>query len=252
VARTAGKLVAPVSDVLSPVMRERSMNRALLTVDVPLASLKAAGKVAGGTLNDAYLALVTGALARYHRALGAPVEELRVTMPVNLRVVGDNAAGNRFTPARFPLPVGIEDPVARMQAIDEVARTWAKDPGLGVSDDLAAVLNRLPTTLTTEVFGSMLKKVDFVATNVPGSPVPMFLGGAEVLRLYPFAPPSGSSVAFGLLSHAGTCCIGVCCDTAAVTDVDLLARCLDEAVAEVTALVPAAPARRPRAAAEAG
>jgi diacylglycerol O-acyltransferase / wax synthase len=236
VARTAGRLVAPVAEVLSPVMRERSINRALLTADVPLHALKAAGRAAGCTVNDAYLAVVTGALRRYHEGLGQPVEQLRVMMPVNLRVDGDGAAGNRFTPARFPLPVGIADPAERMRAIDALARQWATDPNLDVSDDLAALLNRLPSSFTTEFFGGMLKKIDFVATNVPGSPVPMYLGGAEVTRVYPFAPPGGSSLAFGLLSHVGTCCIGICCDTAAVTDLGLLARCVDEALAEVLAL----------------
>jgi WS/DGAT/MGAT family acyltransferase len=206
---------------------------------VPLARLKAAGRAGGGTLNDAYLAVVTGALRRYHDALGLPVEALRVTMPVNLRVEGDTAGGNRFTPARFTLPIGIADPAARMRAIDELATAWAKDPGLGVSDELAALLNRLPSTVTTEVFGSMLKKIDFVATNVPGSPVPLYLGGAEVTGVYPFAPPSGASVAFGLLSHNGTCCIGINCDTAAVTDLSLLAQSVEEALEEVLALAPA-------------
>jgi diacylglycerol O-acyltransferase / wax synthase len=236
VARTAGKLVAPVNEVLSPAMRERSINRAMLTAEVPLGLLKAAARAGGGTLNDAYLAVVTGALRRYHEALGVPVDALRVTMPVNLRVEGDNAGGNRFTPARFRLPVGIADPVERMRAIDGLARAWAKDPGLGVSDELAALLNRLPSTVTTELFGGMLKKVDFVATNVPGSPVPLFLGGAEVTHVFPFAPPSGASVAFGLLSHVQTCCIGITVDTAAVEDLDLLARCVDEGLAEVLAL----------------
>jgi hypothetical protein len=50
----------------------------------------------------------------------------------------------------------------------------------------------------------------------------------------------------------GTCCIGICCDTAAVTDLGLLARCVDEAVAELEALARDAVPAAPEAASDAG
>ena len=89
---------------------------------------------------------------------------------------------------------------------------------------LAGVLNRLPTSTTTALFGGMLKCCDFVATNVPGAPVPVYSAGARVERLYAFAPPSGAAVNIGLISHCDTCCIGVVVDTTAVPDADVLVR----------------------------
>ena len=67
----------------------------------------------------------------------------------------------------------------------------ATSPRSQLTDALAGVLNQLPTTITTALFGSMLKGADFVTSNVPGAPFPIFSGGAELERMYAFAPLAG-------------------------------------------------------------
>ncbi len=84
--------------------------------------------------------------------------------------------------------------------------------------------------------GSMLKHIDFLASNVPGVPVPMYLAGAEVLRYYPFGPTAGSSVNITLMSYRDVCCMGVNTDTAAIPDDRVFLDCLDRGFAEVLAL----------------
>ena len=69
-----------------------------------------AGRNAGGSLNDAFLAGVTGGLRRYHERHGATVDELVVTMPISIRMPGDAEGGNRITLMRIALPVGQADP----------------------------------------------------------------------------------------------------------------------------------------------
>src|SRR3954462_8550160 len=105
-----------------------------------------------------------------------------------------------------------------------------------MTGQLALVLNRLPTAMTTAMFGAMLKCSDFVPTNVPGAPIPVYVCGARVDRFYAFAPPSGASANVALISHGDTCCIGIVTDTAAVPDPDTLVACLQDGFAEVTAL----------------
>ena len=58
----------------SPVMRDRAMKRRLAMLDVPLQDLKGAARAAGGTVNDAFMAAVTGGLRRYHERNGAAVD----------------------------------------------------------------------------------------------------------------------------------------------------------------------------------
>ncbi len=235
-ARSIGKTLAPASAPMSPIMVQRGMGRWLATFDVALDDLKRAAKVAEGSVNDAFVAGACGGLARYHARHGAAVDELRMTMPINIRTEGASTAGNQFAPARFPVPTNLDDPVERMQTIRQLVLSWRGEPALGLTGTLAGVLNRLPTQTTTALFGGMLKCVDFVTSNVPGSPLPVFVAGAGVDRFYAFGPPSGAAVNITLMSHIDTCCIGVVVDTAAVPDPEALLDDLQAGFAEITAL----------------
>jgi WS/DGAT/MGAT family acyltransferase len=220
--KSIGKALAPATAPMSPIMTQRGMGRWLGTFDVALDDLKRAAKAAEGSLNDAFVAGACGGLARYHERHGAVVDELRMTMPINIRTEDASTAGNQFAPARFPVPMHIEDPIERMRAIRKLVIEWRGEPALGLTGTLAGVLNRLPTQATTALFGGMLKCVDFVTSNVPGAPVPVFVAGAGVERFYAFGPPSGAGVNVTLMSHVDQCCIGVVVDTAAVPDPEVL------------------------------
>jgi WS/DGAT/MGAT family acyltransferase len=234
--RSVGRTLAPASRPLSPVMTTRSLGRRLEAFDVPFDALKRAAKAADGSINDAFVAAVTSGLARYHERHGEPVDSLRMTIPISLRTASDAPGGNKFAPARFGVPVSAGDPREQMRAVGSLVREWRSEPALRMTGQLAFVLNRFPTAMTTALFGSMLKCCDFVATNVPGAPLPVYVGGARVERFYAFAPPTGASVNVSLISHCDLCCIGVVIDTAAVPDTDVLVQCLHDGFDDVTAL----------------
>jgi diacylglycerol O-acyltransferase / wax synthase len=86
----------------------------------------------------------------------------------------------------------------------------------------------------------MLKHVDFLASNVPGIPVPLYLAGARVRSFTPFGPTAGSAVNVTLMSYAGDCCMGVNIDTAAIPDPDEFVACLAAGFDEVVAVAAAA------------
>lgn len=230
------RLLKPVAAPASSVLHGRSLTRRLGVLEVPVEDLRRAGKVAGGSINDAYLAAVVGGLARYHAHHAVNLERLRITMPINLREDADDFVGNRFTPARFAVPGDIEDPVERMQVLGRLAREWQTEPAIEFSDGLAAALDLLPVPITAAVFRSMLANVDMVCSNVPGIPMRSYIAGAELIREYPFAPASGSALSVTMMSHGETACIGVSCDIAAVDDPALLCECLHEALGEIVAV----------------
>lgn len=221
-----GRLVRPVTEPCSPIMRDRGLARRFEAFEVPFEDLRDAGHAAGGSVNDAFLSAVVGGLAEYHRHHSAPLRELRFTMPINVRHDGDPLGGNRFVPARFVVPASVRDPLHRISVVGRVARQWRGEPSLAFTEPIAAVLDRLPITVTTAIFGGMLKGVDAVVTNVPGVPTRHFLAGAEVLREWAFAPPSGAALSVALLSHVGVGCVGLTIDTASVPDPGLLADCV--------------------------
>jgi diacylglycerol O-acyltransferase len=105
-----------------------------------------------------------------------------------------------------------------------------------MTEQLATVLNLLPRKAATALMGSMFKGADLVTSNVPGAPFPLYLGGAAIDQIYAFGPLSGTATNITLLSHSGTCCIGVNVDLAAVPDPETLRRHLRGGFAEVLAL----------------
>ncbi|HYF47508.1 MAG TPA: wax ester/triacylglycerol synthase domain-containing protein, partial [Acidimicrobiales bacterium] len=57
---SAARLLAPATEPLSPLMTKRSLSVQFHTLTVPLADMKAAGRRAGGKLNDAFVAGIAG------------------------------------------------------------------------------------------------------------------------------------------------------------------------------------------------
>jgi WS/DGAT/MGAT family acyltransferase len=232
--RSVGRAVMPTRSTKSSLMVDRRLSSSFGVIEVPVDDLRAAAKAAGGTLNDAFLAGITGGLRRYHDRHDAEADELRVAMPISLRTDDDPEGGNRVTVLRFVVPVGVEDPRERIGALHELAASIRQERSLPHTETIAGVLNLMPKG----VIGSMLKKVDFLASNVPGVPMPMYLEGVPVRRFYPFGPTAGSSVNVTLMSYDGMCCIGVNTDDAAIPDHDAFLADLRDGFDEVLALRP--------------
>jgi len=236
VAGSVARMLAPALTPRSPIMTERTLARRLDTLELPLDDLKRAAKAVGGTLNDAFVAAVVGGMRRYHERHNRVPDDLRMTMPINVRRDGSALGGNQFTPARFLVPLSLTDPGERITALGALARQVRDEPAVQMTDALATVLNQLPTSVTTALFGAMLKGADFVTSNVPGVPFPVYLAGAELRANYAFGPLSGSAANITLVSHCGTCCIGVNTDGVAIPDTDGFMEALADGFAEVVAL----------------
>jgi len=226
--RSVGRFVNVPSRPLSTAMTGRSLNYHFVTFDLPLAELKAAGRRRGLSLNDAFMGGITGGLRRYHDARGEPVDALRVNMPISLRREGDSAS-NAVTIARFEVPVAELDLDARMRAIHDIVALWRQEPALYLADALAEMSRVVPS----DVLAAAARTSDFTASNVSGVPVPVWVAGAQVLRMYPMVSTIGAAVNVTLLSYAGLASIGVSTDDAAVPDRELFAQCLAEGFAEV-------------------
>jgi diacylglycerol O-acyltransferase len=226
------KVLRPVTDTLSPVMTERHLAWHYDVLEVPLDAMLAAAHAAGTTHNDAFLASITAGLRRYHEKHGQDVDELRVTMPVNIRKAHDPIGGNRITLMRFKVPVGIEDAGERMRETHRRCEQVKTDRSLPFTQLIAGTLNLLPRGYVGEV----LKHIDFLASNVPGVPVPFYLAGATVDGFYSFGPTIGAAVNITLMSYCGTCFVGVTIDSGAVPDRDVLTECLRDGFEEVLAV----------------
>ena len=85
-----------------------------------LADFKEIKNTLGGTVNDAVLAVVAGALRRWLHDRGVRTEgvELRALVPVSIRAEDERGSlGNRIAAMRGPLPVYVDDPVERLRIV---------------------------------------------------------------------------------------------------------------------------------------
>lgn len=225
-------MVAPQGGPRSSWMADRSLACTFNLVDVPLEPLTRTARAADVTLNVVFIAAVADAVGTYHRRNGQELPDFRVNMPVNQRSPDDDPTGNHWVPARFIVPSDDVDAATRLDRLHGVVDGARNDPALGLSEVLYKTMALLPDPATERLAGMLMKGVDVAATNVPGPPVPVYLCGAKVLTLVPFAPKSGAAINIGLLTYNGTAFVGVNADPAAVDDPDQFADALAEAFAK--------------------
>jgi WS/DGAT/MGAT family acyltransferase len=231
-AASAARMLRPHRGPLSPLMTERGATYTSLTLDVPFEALRTAAKDHGGTLNDAFLAAVTGGLRRYHERHDSPVDRLRVNVPVSLRREGQGATVNAVSIARIELDAGEDDVTARFTDASEAVRRARGEPMLPWADLAADAGRLLPVSLIAEV----AKSSDVTASNVPGLPAQVWVGGAALEALYPIVPTMGAAANITMLSYARRrCSVGVSIDDQAVPDPHVFMECLAEGFAEVGA-----------------
>ena len=238
------RLMTADGAVPSALLRARSRARRFAALDLPLAALKEAARAAGCTVNDAYLAGLLGGFRRYQEKHGMEAADVPMALPINVResVAGDGA--NQFSAAVLAGPATIEDPVDRMRHVAGLVRQARAEPGLDAAQRLGPVLAQLPSVFATLGMAAHARRIDLQASNVMGAPMATYLAGQRVRRLYPFGPLPGIPVMVVLLSHDGTCCIGVNLDPAAIDDLPLFMSCLcegfDEILGDRGSAVPAA------------
>ena len=212
----------------STLLATRSLGRRYDVVTIGLEDTRAAAHALGGSINDVFVTGVAGALGLYHDRLGLPVDELRMAMAVSTRAGNDDTAGNQFVPTRVVVPITPKEPSARFNLVRDKITNVRHEPALAAADSFAGIAAGLPTSLIVGWLRSQTKSVDFATSNLRGSPISLYLGGARIEGSYPLGPRSGCAVNVTALSYCGDLCLGIHSDPAAVTDPDAFVECLRE------------------------
>ena len=224
---------------MSPIMQGRSINYHFDTVDMDFAKFREAAKKRDRTVNDLFLAAISLGMHRYHEAMGRPVDELRMNMPISLRTSDDQS--NAVTIARFEIPVSnaIDDV---LEAAANTVRNWRAEPALKLADYLAELSRFLPP----ELVSAAAQTSDLTASNVPGVPVPVWLAGAKVELMYPLVGTIGAAINVTMLTYNGIAGVGISTDDAAVADRHELIESLRYGFTEVVgeAILPGDPLSR--------
>ncbi len=240
-ATSSARVMRPAA-VPSPLLSMRSLSTRTEAIDILLSDLHRAAKAAGGSINDAYLAGLCGALRLYHDALGIPIATLPMAVPVNLRHDSDPAGGNRFAGVNLAAPISTADPAMRIKKIRSQMTQRRDEAAIDVIGAVAPLVSFLPDALLEAMTGSVIVS-DVQASNVPVYQGDTFIAGAKVLRQYGLGPLPGVAMMVVLVSRSGQCTVTVRYDRAAVTDEKLFARCLQQGFDEVLALAGDPPPR---------
>ncbi len=197
---------------------------------IPLSLVKDVGRVTGGTVNDVLLSAVTGALGRYLRSRGEAIGGLdfRTIVPVNLRPLDEELKlGNAFGLVFLSLPIGIDDPIERL---NELKRRM--DLLKGTPEALVAfgILNAIGITspeiedIVVNIFG---KKATVVITNVPGPREVRCFAGKPIRGVMFWVPQSGRlGLGVSIISYAGEVLVGIATDAGLTPDPEKIVEAL--------------------------
>jgi diacylglycerol O-acyltransferase / wax synthase len=214
-------------------------HRRFTWVRMQLSDVKAIKNGLGGTVNDVMLATVTGALGRHMRRRGVDTDglELRAMVPVSVRSEeARGALGNQVAAMMAPLPVGLQDPVSRMERISE-AMAHLKSGGQAVG---AQVLTELTGFAPPNIMSQAARVVarqrmfNLVVTNVPGPQFPLYMAGRELKDLFPMVPLApNQALGIAIMSYNGTINFGLVGDYDLMSDIDDLADDLHASLGEL-------------------
>jgi diacylglycerol O-acyltransferase / wax synthase len=244
----------PAPDV--PLNVEIGPHRRLWWVRSRLADFKEIKNALGGTVNDAVLAVVAGALGRWLRTRGVRSEglELRALVPVSIRTEDEQGSlGNRIAAMRGPLPVYVDDPVERLRLVQESMGNLKQSKQALGAEVISGLQDFAPPTLLAQAsrLNFSTRLFNLIVTNVPGPQFPLYLLGREMEEIVPIAfLPENHALAIAIMSYNGKVDFGLLADYDAMPDLEDLAGMVEESLAELleAARKEAKPAARPNGA----
>jgi WS/DGAT/MGAT family acyltransferase len=214
-------------------------HRRVRWIRMPLADLKSIKNELGGTVNDVFLAVVSGALARTLHRRGVRTEglELRGIVPVSVRSADQaGALGNRITAMLGPLPVYAGDPQVRLRIVSEAMQGLKESKQALGAEALTRLQDFAPPTILAQAsrLNFSARAYNLLVTNVPGPQFPLYLIGREMLELtpVPFLAPE-RALAVAIMSYNGSVTIGLMGDYDAMADLDEFGEDVESAVAEL-------------------
>ena len=149
-----------------------------------------------------------------------------------------------------PLPIGLEDPIARFRAVHEAMR-GLKESGQAVGAEvITSLADFAPPTILSQAarLQAVQRFFNLTVTNVPGPQFPLYLLGRPLARIYPLVPlAENSALGIAIMSYNGRIDFGLRgrlrrrCPTSTTSPPRL-----EAAIAELAAVAGAAPSPRGR------
>lgn len=169
--------------------------RVFATLTVPLDQAKEVAQAIDGTLNDAVMAICSGALRRYLTERHVlPRKSLVAAVPVNLRPEGNTDLNNQVSMMLVGLATNHSDPKTRMREIVKASLKMKSTlgnlksimptdfPSLGVPWLMGALVALYGRSRLADKIPQL---ANVVISNVPGPQVPLYMAGARMATYFP-------------------------------------------------------------------
>jgi diacylglycerol O-acyltransferase / wax synthase len=226
----------------TPLNVEIGPHRRFVGVRNELEDFKTIKNAFGGTVNDVVLTVVSGSLREWLQSRGVRTEglELRALVPVSIRAAHERGQlGNRIAVMRGPLPVYVEDPVARLQAVRRAMDGLKESKQAVGAEVLTGVQNFAPPTLLAQAsrLNFSTRFFNLIVTNVPGPQFPLYVRGRELEDVFPVAfLPENHALAVAIMSYNGKINFGLLGDYDALPDIGLVADGIEASLEELVSL----------------
>lgn len=212
--------------------------------DGDLREVKRIKKKLGGTVNDVILAAITNGYREFLLGREGELPEeafVRTMVPVSTRPPGAPSGGNEVAVMFADMPVGLPDPMARFAAIREQLTEAKRSGMIEGMDSLIENSVFLPPVLYAAA-GQLAARtpqpaVSTITTNVPGPQQQLYMLGRPMLKMLGYVPLGMNQlVTVAIVSYNGQICCGITADYDQVPDVAVLARGIEDGLAQLTEL----------------
>jgi diacylglycerol O-acyltransferase / wax synthase len=191
-----------------------------------LKDIKAIGTTFNCTINDVLISMLAGALGRYTEDCGVSAEDLNIRgfIPINLRPVElDNRLGNKFGLLFLSLPLGIKDPVKRLNQINQNMDALKSSAEAIATFGIINLIGAAPTRIEGIAVDFFDTKGTTIMTNVPGPRKQLYLAGVPINTLMGWVPQSGRiSLGISIISYNGRVWLGIATDQGLIPDPDMI------------------------------
>src|SRR5215217_2053682 len=217
-------------------------HRRIRIVRAELDELKQVKDAFGTTVNDVVLAIVTGALSYFLQSRGRRTEgvELKVAIPVSVRSDDQRGAlGNQLTQVMAPLPVFLDDPIARLQYVKQAMDGLKESRQALAASAIASLQGFAPPTLHAQAsrLNFAGRFFNLLVTNVPGPQLPLYVLGRKLKEIFPIPFLAGErALAIAIISYDGKVGVGLLGDYDALPDLDVVAEGIEASLAQLLAL----------------
>ncbi|NNC49037.1 MAG: DUF1298 domain-containing protein, partial [Flaviramulus sp.] len=206
--------------------------------------INALRKIMGGSINDIILAICAGAIRRYLlEREKLPLHPLVANVPISIRTENSTKMNNQIANMMIQLATHIEDPLERLEYIQEQTMLGKSRHNTMGAKTLAKMADVVPFGLANLAAGLYSKynikdlhrpPFNVTITNVPGPRGLLYLNGHKVVSIFGLTPVvDGFGLIIAAFSYNGQVSITTTSDAKTMPDADVFSKYIRESANEL-------------------